>query len=127
MDCRASSIASALRAKAEQIWSRLGSPAPLDAMVRDLGPSVQQVVDIARALAFNARVVIMDEPTATLTHQETERLFEIIRGLKRRGAAVDLHLARPRGDFRGREPRHGAARRQVRRYAAGRRRHDERR
>ena len=78
----------ALRAKADQIWSRLGSPAPLDAMVRDLGPSVQQVVDIARALSFNARIVIMDEPTATLTHQETERLFEIIRSLKRRGAAV---------------------------------------
>jgi ribose transport system ATP-binding protein len=78
----------ALRAKAEQIWNRLGSPAPLDVPVRELGPSVQQVVDIARALAFNARVVIMDEPTATLTHQETERLFDIIRGLKERGAAV---------------------------------------
>ena len=78
----------ALLAKAEQIWSRLGGPAPIDAAVRDLSPSVQQVVDIARALAFNARIVIMDEPTATLTRQETERLFEIIRGLKQRGAAV---------------------------------------
>ena len=78
----------ALLAKAEQIWSRLGSPAPIDAVVRDLSPSVQQVVDIARALAFRARIVIMDEPTATLTRQETERLFAIIRGLKQRGAAV---------------------------------------
>ncbi len=78
----------ALRAKAEQIWDQLGAPAPLDTPVRDLGPSVQQVVDIARALVFNARVVIMDEPTATLTRQETERLFAIIRGLKQRGAGV---------------------------------------
>ena len=78
----------ALQKSAEAIWSRLGSPAPINAVVRDLGPSVQQVVDIARALAFHARIVIMDEPTATLTRQETERLFEIIRSLKRRGAAV---------------------------------------
>jgi len=78
----------ALRRKAAHIWALLGSPASVDATVRELGPSVQQVVDIARALAFDARVVIMDEPTAALTHQETLRLFEIIRDLKRRGTAV---------------------------------------
>jgi ABC-type sugar transport system ATPase subunit/branched-subunit amino acid ABC-type transport system permease component len=78
----------ALRAKAERIWGLLDSPAPLDAPVRELGPSVQQVVDIARALAFEARVVIMDEPTAALTQQETQRLFEIVRGLRSRGTAV---------------------------------------
>jgi ABC-type sugar transport system ATPase subunit/ribose/xylose/arabinose/galactoside ABC-type transport system permease subunit len=78
----------ALRRQAEQIWALLGSPVSVDAIVRELGPSVQQVVDIARALAFEASVVIMDEPTAALTHQETMRLFEIIRDLKRRGTAV---------------------------------------
>ena len=78
----------ALQKSAEAIWRRLGSPAPITAVVRELGPSVQQVVDIARALAFQARIVIMDEPTATLTRQETDRLFEIIRSLKQRGAAV---------------------------------------
>jgi ribose transport system permease protein/ribose transport system ATP-binding protein len=78
----------ALRRKAEQIWALLGSPASIEATVRELAPSIQQVVDIARALAFDARVVIMDEPTAALTQQETQRLFEIIRGLKRRGTAV---------------------------------------
>ena len=78
----------ALRTKAEQVWALLGSPASVDATVRELGPSIQQVVDIARALAFAARVVIMDEPTAALTHQETLRLFQIIRDLKRRGTAV---------------------------------------
>jgi ABC-type sugar transport system ATPase subunit/ribose/xylose/arabinose/galactoside ABC-type transport system permease subunit len=78
----------AQRHKAEQIWALLGSPASVDTVVRELAPSIQQLVDIARALAFEARVVIMDEPTAALTHQETLRLFEIIRDLKRRGTAV---------------------------------------
>ena len=78
----------AQRQKADRIWALLGSPASVDTIVRELAPSIQQLVDIARALAFDARVVIMDEPTAALTHQETLRLFEIIRGLKRRGAAV---------------------------------------
>jgi ribose transport system ATP-binding protein len=77
-----------LRRQAERIWALLGSPAAVEAPVRALAPSVQQVVDVARALAFEARIVIMDEPTAALTKQETQRLFEIIRGLKRRGAAV---------------------------------------
>jgi ribose transport system ATP-binding protein len=79
---------SALRQRAERIWALLDRPAPLDATVRGLGASIQQVVDIARALAFDARVVIMDEPTAALTQHETQRLFEIIRALKRRGTAV---------------------------------------
>ncbi len=74
--------------KAEEVWDRLGAPAPIGAVARSLGPSVQQVIDIARALAFQARIVIMDEPTATLTHQETARLFEIIGGLRQRGVAV---------------------------------------
>ena len=74
----------AQRLKAEQIWALLGRPASVDTIVRELAPSIQQLVDIARALAFEARVVIMDEPTAALTHQETLRLFEIIRDLKRR-------------------------------------------
>ena len=78
----------AMREKTERIWALLGSPAGLSDTVRELGPSVQQVVDIARALAFDARVVIMDEPTAALTRQETRRLYEIIRKLKQRGTAV---------------------------------------
>jgi ABC-type sugar transport system ATPase subunit/ribose/xylose/arabinose/galactoside ABC-type transport system permease subunit len=78
----------ALHRKAERIWALLGGPAAAEAPVRELGPSIQQVVDVARALAFDARVVIMDEPTAALTQQETHRLFEIIRGLKQRGAAI---------------------------------------
>ncbi len=78
----------ALRRAAEQIWAMLGSPAAIDAVVRELAPSVQQLVDIARALAVKARIVIMDEPTAALTRQETMRLFQIIRELRRQGTAI---------------------------------------
>ena len=78
----------AMRRAAEHIWAMLGSPAAVDTVLRELAPSVQQLVDIARALAVKARIVIMDEPTAALTHQETVRLFGIIRELRRRGTAV---------------------------------------
>lgn len=77
----------ALRQNAQRIWSLLGSPASVGTPARELGPSVQQLVDIARALSFDARVVIMDEPTAALTQEEKRRLFGIVR-LKRRGTAV---------------------------------------
>ncbi len=82
IDCQA------LRASAARTWALLGAPAPIDQPARELGPSIQQLVDIARALAFAARVVIMDEPTAALTQQETLRLFAIVRDLKRRRAGV---------------------------------------
>ncbi|HEY4040281.1 MAG TPA: ATP-binding cassette domain-containing protein [Rhodopila sp.] len=68
----------AQRQHAEQVWALLGGPASVDTTVREL----------AQQLAFDARVVIMDEPTAALTHQETLRPFDIIRDLRRRGTAV---------------------------------------
>src|SRR5581483_177525 len=48
----------------------------------------QQLVEIAKALHGDARVLIMDEPTASLTQREKERLFEVISGLKARGIAI---------------------------------------
>ena len=48
----------------------------------------QQIVEIAKALSFNARVIVMDEPTAALSNAEVERLFEVIAALRAQGAAV---------------------------------------
>jgi ribose transport system ATP-binding protein len=56
--------------------------------VKHLGVAQQQMVEIAKALSLDARLIVMDEPTATLTAHEIERLFGAIDRLKRRGVAV---------------------------------------
>jgi ribose transport system ATP-binding protein len=59
-----------------------------EATVRHLGVAQQQMVEIAKALSLDARLIIMDEPTATLTSHEIERLFNAIARLKQRGVAL---------------------------------------
>ena len=59
-----------------------------EATVRHLGVAQQQMVEIAKALSLDARLIIMDEPTATLTAHEIERLFLAIDRLKQRGVAI---------------------------------------
>ena len=59
-----------------------------EATVRHLGVAQQQMVEIAKALSLDARLIIMDEPTATLTSHEIDRLFGTIGRLKQRGVAV---------------------------------------
>ncbi len=58
------------------------------AKVEELGVAQRQMVEIAKALSLEARVLIMDEPTAALSGQEVERLFEIVRDLKEGGVGV---------------------------------------
>lgn len=57
-------------------------------MVRELDASYKQIVEISRALMMNASVIIMDEPTSSLTDPEIERVFEMMRSLKKEGVGI---------------------------------------
>src|SRR5690606_33992566 len=59
-----------------------------DALVADLPVGVQQRVEIIKALIRDARVLILDEPTAVLTPQETEELFSVMRSLRASGRSI---------------------------------------
>src|SRR5215210_2663764 len=67
---------------------RLGVRLDAERPVRGLSIADQQIVEIAKALSFDARVLIMDEPTAALSGPEVEQLFGVVRTLRERGAAV---------------------------------------
>lgn len=76
------------RREASALLKRVGADLDVDAEVRSLSMPQQQLVEIACALGAGARVVIMDEPTASLTHQEQTLLFEVVRDLRTRGIGV---------------------------------------
>jgi simple sugar transport system ATP-binding protein len=78
----------AMRRQAEAVIARLGVSLPFDEVVGNLPIASRQLVAICRALAADARLVVMDEPTASLTHQEVEALLAIIHGLKAHGIAT---------------------------------------
>jgi ribose transport system ATP-binding protein len=77
-----------MRADVAPLLKRLGANFAPDTPVADLSLAQQQLVEIAKALSFNARLVILDEPTSSLPLAETEKLLEVIAALKREGIAV---------------------------------------
>ncbi|HEY7154926.1 MAG TPA: sugar ABC transporter ATP-binding protein [Gemmataceae bacterium] len=76
------------RARAEQLLERIGAAISPDTEVRHLSMPEQQLVEIARSLGADARVLILDEPTASLSDQEVENLFRVIRELKEHGVGM---------------------------------------
>jgi len=80
--------AKAMRAATSELFARLGVGLDPDRPARGLSIADQQLVEIAKALAFDARVLIMDEPTAALSGVEVERLFSVVGSLRESGAAV---------------------------------------
>ena len=78
----------AMLAEAGAIFRRLGVPLDPARLARGLSIADQQVVEIGKALSLDARVIVMDEPTAALSAAEVSRLFEVTRTLKAQGAAV---------------------------------------
>ena len=78
----------AMRARAQDVAASLGVKLDLEAPVHRLSAAQQQLVEIARALLRDARVIIMDEPTGPLTQQDAARLFSLIRQLRSRGVGI---------------------------------------
>ncbi|WP_372451098.1 sugar ABC transporter ATP-binding protein [Streptomonospora nanhaiensis] len=72
----------------EELFGRLGVRIDPDRPARGLSIADQQLVEIAKAMSFDARVLVMDEPTAALSGVEVERLFAVARSLRDSGAAV---------------------------------------
>jgi rhamnose transport system ATP-binding protein len=79
---------SKMNADAAEVFARLGVVLDPARSARGLSVADQQLVEIGKALSFNAKVIVMDEPTAALTSVEVERLFEVVRTLRAQGAAV---------------------------------------
>ena len=78
-----------MRKRSRQLLNSLDSPdLDIDAKVGSLSVANRQRVEIARALSQDARVVIMDEPTAALAEADVQRLMDIVRRLKERGVAI---------------------------------------
>ena len=78
----------AIQEKANRLLKRVGLQIDPATMVSELTVAQQQVVEIAKAISYNSKVVIMDEPTAPLSSGEIDRLFEVIRDMKNAGISV---------------------------------------
>ncbi|WP_326835445.1 sugar ABC transporter ATP-binding protein [Amycolatopsis rhabdoformis] len=78
----------AIREEAERLFTRLGVRIDPNRPARGLSIADQQIVEIAKALSADARVLVMDEPTAALSLVEVERLFSVARALRDEGAAI---------------------------------------
>jgi ribose transport system ATP-binding protein len=77
-----------MRRKTEEMFHAMGMDLDPSVLVRDLDASYKQIVEIARAIMMNASIIIMDEPTTSLTEPEIDRVFSMIRALSARGVGI---------------------------------------
>lgn len=74
--------------RARDILGRLGLDLALGRAIEELSVSIRQMIEIAKALVHDAKIIVMDEPTSALNEAEVGRLFEIVRDLKDQGRAI---------------------------------------
>ncbi|MBS4206608.1 sugar ABC transporter ATP-binding protein [Bacillus sp. FJAT-50079] len=72
----------------KELLDELGFHIDPNAIVGEMTVASQQLVEIAKALSFNSKILVMDEPTSAITEQEAKKLFDIIRALKKKGIAI---------------------------------------
>ena len=109
----------AMEDEAMRILRDLGVDFGAGTPVRGLGVADRQLLEIAKALSTNARLLIMDEPTAALSPNEVDNLFATVRKLRERGVAVVYISHRLEEVARARGHGHDPARRQAHRDASG--------
>ena len=80
--------ANLMRQKTREVFQKMNLDLDPDTMVRDLDASYKQIVEISRALMQNASIIIMDEPTTSLTDPEIQRVFAMMRTLKEQGVGI---------------------------------------
>ena len=77
-----------MHAEAASHLQRVGLEFPTNTQVADLTIGHQQLIEIAKALSVNARIIIMDEPTSSLSQRETRNLFEVVNDLRSQGISI---------------------------------------
>ena len=88
-----------IRRQSAQFLAMVGLDVSPDTLVSRLSIGQQQMVEIAKALSVSARVLIMDEPTSSLSMRETERLFEVVKDLRSRGVSI-IYISHRLGEVR---------------------------
>ena len=76
------------RKRAQELLARVGATIDPGTLVQNLSMPEQQLVEIARAIGANARILILDEPTASLTDREVDRLLQLLRDLRKQGVGI---------------------------------------
>ena len=77
-----------MKKKASELFRKLGMTVNLTQPMRNMSVSQRQMCEIAKAISYNAQVIVLDEPTSSLTVQEVSKLFEMMRMLKEQGIAL---------------------------------------
>ncbi|WP_407926809.1 sugar ABC transporter ATP-binding protein [Caproicibacter fermentans] len=78
----------AMNKEAQEVLKRLGVQIPVERVMSELSIGQQQMIEVAKALMVDAKVIIMDEPTAAMTLEETRTLFRILGELKKKGVSI---------------------------------------
>jgi ABC-type sugar transport system, ATPase component len=77
-----------MKKEASELFRKLGMTVDLTQSMRNMSVSQRQMCEIAKAISYHSRVIVLDEPTSSLTVQEVEKLFEMIRMLKKQGISL---------------------------------------
>jgi len=77
-----------MRDEVQDTFASLNTRINLDSRIKDLGMAQKQMVEVAKALTYHSRILILDEPTASLTQREVDALFEVVRRLRAAGVGI---------------------------------------